>query len=103
MKKSIAIIAAALLILSLAGCADSGVDDNVLTSPVPTAMPSASPYVSPDMSDGEVKDDDGIIEDKDTGDRNDDKDGGIGIVVSPSPTVNSDGKMSGSSAGANSK
>ena len=41
--------------------------------------------------------DDGIIEDKDTGDRNDDKDGGIGIVVSPSPTITSDGKMTGSS------
>ncbi len=98
MKKSIAIIAAALLILSLAGCADGGVDDNILTSPVPTAMPSASPYVSPDMSDGEVKDDDGIIEDKDTGGRSDDKDGGIGIVVSPSPTVKNDGEMTGSSA-----
>ena len=96
MKKSIAIIAAALLILSLAGCADGGVDDNMMTSPAPTAMPSASPYMTPDMSDGEVKDDDGIIEDKDTGDRNDDKDGGIGIVVSPSPTITSDGKMTGS-------
>ena len=79
------------MILSLAGCADSGVDDNLMTSPAPTAMPSASPYVSPDMSDGEVKDKDGIIEDKDTGGRSDDKDGGMGIVVSPSPTVKNDG------------
>ena len=103
MKKSIAIIAAALLILSLAGCANGEMDDNIVTSPVPTAMPSASPYVSPDMSDGEVKDDDGIIEDRDTGDRDDDKDGGIGIVVSPSPTIKSDGEMTSSSADSKNK
>ena len=96
MKKYIAIIAAALLIFSLAGCADSGRDDKLMTSPVPTAMPSASPYVSPDMSDGEVKDKDGIIEDKDTGGRSDDKDGGIGIVVSPSPTVKTEGETASS-------
>lgn len=103
MKKYIAIIAAALLILSLAGCADSGVDNDIMTSPAPTAMPSASPYVSPDMSDGEVKDKDGIIEDKDTGDRNDDKDGGIGAVISPSPTAKTDGSTNSISSTANSK
>lgn len=103
MKKYIALIAAALLILSLAGCADGGVDDNMLTSPVPTAMPSASPYVSPDMSDGEVKDKDGIIEDRDTGGNNDDKDSGIGTVVSPSPSMKSDGKMTGSGTDAKNK
>ena len=96
MKKYIAIIAAALLILSLAGCADSGVDNDIMTSPAPTAMPSASPYVSPDMSDGEVKDKDSIIEDKVTGGRSDDKDGGMGIVVSPSPTVKTEGETASS-------
>jgi len=95
MKKSIAIIAAALLILSLAGCADSGLDMDMTASPVPTAMPSASPYVSPDMSDGEVKDDDGIIEDKDTGGVNDDKDGKL-TEVSPSPTTKASGSTTGS-------
>lgn len=95
MKKYIAIIAAALLILSLAGCADSGLDMDMTASPVPTAMPSASPYVSPDMSDGEVKDDDGIIEDKDTGGVNDDKDGKL-TEVSPSPTTKGSGSTTGS-------
>ena len=95
MKKYIAIIAAALLILSLAGCPDSGLDMDMTASPVPTAMPSASPYVSPDMSDGEVKDDDGIIEDKDTGGVNDDKDGKL-TKVSPSPTTKASGSTTGS-------
>ena len=95
MKKSIAIIAAALLILSLAGCADNGLDKDMTASPAPTAMPSASPYVSPDMSDGEVKDKDGIIEDKDTGGVNDDKDGKL-PEISPSPTTNAGGSTTGS-------
>lgn len=95
MKKSIAIIAAALLILSLAGCADNGLDKDMTASPAPTAMPSASPYVSPDMSDGEVKDKDGIIEDKDTGNVNDDKDGKL-AEISPSPTTNASGSSTGS-------
>lgn len=90
MKKSIAIIAAALLILSLAACGNGGVENDMMASPVPTAMPSASPYVSPDMSDGEVKDDDGIIQDKDTGGSNDDKNGGMSVTISPSPTIKAD-------------
>ena len=39
---------------------------------------------------------DGIIEDKDTGGRSDDKDGGMGIVVSPSPTVKTEGETASS-------
>lgn len=78
MKKSFAyLVAALLLILSLAGCAYDGRDNTALVSPVPTAMPSASPYASPNTNDGVVKDRDGVIEDRDTGGVNDDNNGNI--------------------------
>lgn len=103
MKKSFAyLVAVLLLILSLAGCADDGRDNTNMVSPVPTAMPSASPYVSPDVDDGIVKDNDGIIGDNDTGSTNDNRVGtgsngttgngtaGTGTAVSPSPSANTE-------------
>ena len=88
MKKSFAYLAAILLLLlCLSGCGNSNMDNTIGVSPVPTAMPSASPYVSPDVDDGVVNDRDGIIEDRDTGgafdDNNDILDGdgnGTGIL-----------------------
>ena len=76
MKKSFAYLAAILLLLfCLSGCGNSNMDNTIGVSPVPTAMPSASPYVSPNVNDGVVKDRDGIIEDRDTGGVNDDNTG----------------------------
>ena len=76
MKKSFAYLAAILLLLlCLSGCGNSNMDNTIGVSPVPTAMPSASPYASPDVNDGVVKDRDGIIEDRDTGGVNDDNNG----------------------------
>lgn len=88
MKKSFAyLVAILLLLLCLSGCGNSNMDNTIGVSPVPTAMPSASPYVSPDVDDGVVNDRDGIIEDRDTGgafdDNNDILDGdgnGTGIL-----------------------
>ena len=101
MKKSFAYLAAVLLLLlCLSGCGNSNMDNTIEVSPVPTAMPSASPYVSPDVNDGVVNDRDGIIEDRDTGgafdDNNDILDDGMtnngngshmGGTVSPSPSA----------------
>ena len=73
MKKSFAYLAAVLLlVVCLSGCGNSSIDNTTRVSPVPTAMPSASPYVSPNVNDGVVNDRDGIIEDRDTGGVNDD-------------------------------
>ena len=64
MKKGIVyILAAASLAASLAACGTAGMPD---TSASP--MPSGSPMTAaPDMNDGIVRDDDGIITDDDTG------------------------------------
>ena len=87
MKKSFAYLAAILLlVLSLAGCADDGVDNSIV-SPVPTAMPSASPYISPDVDEGIVKDRDGVIEDRDSGNTGNNAAGGADITVSPAPSA----------------
>lgn len=76
MRKSFAYLAAILLLLlCLTGCGNSDMDNTIGVSPVPTAMPSASPYVSPDVNDGVVNDRDGIIEDRDTGSAKDDNNG----------------------------
>lgn len=76
MKKSFAYLAAILLLLlCLSGCGNSNMDNTVGVSPVPTALPSASPYASPNVNDGVVKDRDGIIEDRDTGGAYDDNNG----------------------------
>ena len=71
MKKSFAYLAAVLLfVLCLSGCGNSSMDNTTGVSPVPTA----SPYASPNVNDGVVKDRDGIIEDRDTGGAYDDND-----------------------------
>jgi hypothetical protein len=72
MKKYLAcLLAIMLLSFSLAACGDSNMDNTIIASPSPsaahTATPSASPYISPDVDNGIVNDDDGIIDDNDTG------------------------------------
>lgn len=72
MKRKLAYLLAVLtLTMGLAGCGDSNMDNDMLISPSPsaahTAMPSASPYISPDVDNGIVGDEDGIIDEGDTG------------------------------------
>lgn len=109
MKKSFAYLAAILLLLlCLSGCGNSNMDNTIGVSPVPTAMPSASPYVSPDVNDGVVNDRDGIIEDRDTGSANDDNNGildgdrnGTGILddnATGNGTANNGNKVNGTAA-----
>ena len=62
-----------VLSFALCGCGRNDVNDNAaVNTPVVTPMITLdpSPSMMPDLNDGEVKDEDGIIEDKDTGSTN---------------------------------
>ena len=84
MKKLFVIImATAMLSAALSGCGSNVEDDNKMEI-IPDTIPSVSPYVSPDMEDGVVKDEDGLIEDEDTGSGKDKDDK---TYTSPSPAV----------------
>ena len=96
MKRSIAyVLISVMLCLALCGCANRnpGYDDSVVGTPlIPDVSPIVSPMVTPDIEDGIVEDDDGMIEEKDTGreqkpatDKTTDK-----TAVSPSPKVTSE-------------
>lgn len=71
MKKYFAYLLSVLVLsIALCGCGRNDVNDNtVVNTPVVTPMITLdpSPSMMPDVNDGEVKDEDGIIEDKDTG------------------------------------
>ena len=100
MKKAVYTLTMALLVFSLAGCGTMGLVEDIL----PTASPavgdpavSASPAaVTPDVEDGIVKDEDGIITDDDTGTDptakpdTGKKGAGSGKTVSPSPSASPD-------------
>lgn len=63
MKKTIAcIILALILVTALCGCGSNRID-NGTTSNSQTVAPSANPYTSPAIDDGIVDDRDGILED----------------------------------------
>ena len=75
MRKQIACVLAAMLIVSLfCGCGNNG---GTTTTPAPTMSPAVTDIIPtdmmPDVSDGIVTDEDGIIDDNDTGkDKKDD-------------------------------
>ena len=93
MKRSIAhVFISAMLCLALCGCANRnlGKDDAVVGTPlIPEMSPIISPLITPDPEDGMVKDEDGRIEEDDTGlDKQKDKDRTQNKpAVSPSPEV----------------
>ncbi len=58
MKRIIVLLLAALLLLSLTACGDNKTNGNMAD---PTASPSMSPIISPDVDNGTVTDTDGII------------------------------------------
>jgi len=99
MKKAVYTLTAFVLAVSLAGCAGTGlIRDDLIDGdrPAGTDYPtvSASPaVVTPDVEDGVVRDDDGIITDDDTGaaatPRPDagKKTEGNGKTASPSPSA----------------
>ena len=92
MKKHIAYtLIAALLCLALCGCGNQnpGQEDPMVvgTPVVPEMSPIISPMITPSLDDGIVKDDDGVIEELDTGtgqNRKDDK-ATDKTFISPSP------------------
>ena len=99
MKKAVYTLTVFILAVSLAGCAGTGfLRDDLMDGdrPAATGMPavSASPAVAtPDVGDGIVRDEDGIITDDDTGaaatPRPDTgkKGEGMGKTASPSPSA----------------
>ena len=96
MKKTIAcVLIAAMLCLALCGCANrnSGYDNSVVGTPlIPEVSPAVSPMVTPDLDNGTVEDEDGMIEEKET-DRNQKSDSDKTTTkpaVSPSPKVTSE-------------
>ena len=100
MKKAVYTLTMAVLVFSLAGCGAMGLVEDILPSASPAAgTPAvfASPaVVTPDVEDGIVKDEDGIITDDDTGadptakpDTGKKGEGG-GKTVSPSPSASPD-------------
>lgn len=86
MKKYFAYSLSVLVLsIALCGCGRNNVNDNtVVNTPVVTPMITLdpSPSMIPDMNNGEVKDEDGIIEDKDTGNNN-----STGATSTPAPTT----------------
>ena len=92
MQKPIAYtLIAALLCLALCGCGNQnpGQEDPMVvgTPVVPEMSPIISPMITPSLDDGIVKDDDGVIEERDTGtgqNRKDDK-ATDKTFISPSP------------------
>ena len=58
MKRFIFLLLAVVMLLSLTACGDNKTNGSMTE---PTARPSMSPMVSPDVSDGMVNDTDGII------------------------------------------
>lgn len=58
MKRFIFLLLAIVMLLSLTACGDNKTNGSMTE---PTARPSMSPMVSPDVSDGMVNDTDGII------------------------------------------
>lgn len=77
MKKTIYILAVALVLSSMAACRNAGMNELL---PGDAPQTSSSPLITtPEASDGIVRDDDGIITDDDTR--------GNGTVRTPTPTT----------------
>lgn len=97
MKRAVLfVLIAAVVCIPLCGCADrdTGLDDYAAATPmVPESSPEASPLITPvptpDIDDGIVQDQDGLIEDEDTGRNSVSGKTGTanGAMLNPSPQV----------------